>query len=170
MLSMVRQRQRAVNNRGADAEAFSALVVQVFKLARALEAAGNALAQPAGQSAARWQVLAAAEHAPATVASIARTLSHTRQSVQRVADLLAGEGLARYRHNPAHQRAKLLELTPPGLAALRTIQAAQAEWARRIAAGLDPDRLDAARLTLAELEARLPAGPARGHGGEGAGP
>lgn len=158
MLSMTRkvpERQYAVKSRGPSAEAFSALVVQVLKLAGALDAAGNALAQPAGRSTARWRILAAVEHEPATVASIARALALTRQSVQRVADLLVADGLARTLDNPAHQRAKLLQLTAPGLAVLHTIQAAQANWARRIAAGLDPDALIAARTTLAELAARL---------------
>src|SRR5271166_4352781 len=91
---------------------YSALVVQVLKLAAALETAGNALARPAGQSSARWQVLAAVEDGPLSVASIARALAHTRQSVQRVADLLVADRLAHYVPNPAHRRAKLLELTP----------------------------------------------------------
>lgn len=34
------------------------------------------------------------------------------------ADLLVGDGRAAYRPNPAHQRAKLLEVTPEGLTAL----------------------------------------------------
>jgi len=129
--------------------------VQVLQLAGALEAAGNDLARPAGQSAARWQVLAAVEDEPATVAAVARLLALTRQSVQRVADALAVDGLVRYVDNPAHQRAKLAELTPAGLQALRTIQTAQAEWARRSAVGLDAAALDATRRTLAEIAARL---------------
>ncbi len=152
----VPRRQHAVK-RGATADAFSALVVQVLKLSAALEEAGNALAQPAGQTSARWQVLAAVEEEPLPVATIARALSHTRQSVQRVADLLVTDRLARYQPNPEHQRAKLLELTARGRAALRTIQTAQAEWADRIAAGLPSADLDAARLTLEDLERRLEA-------------
>lgn len=89
------------------------------------------------------------------MSSIARVLRLARQSVQRVADLLVADGLARYRDNPAHKRAKLLQLTPSGLEILRAIQVAQASWARKVAAGLDPHRLDAARQTLAELQARL---------------
>ena len=155
MSGTLQKRQRAVNSRGLSAEAFSALVVQVLKLAGALEAAGNALAQPAGQSSARWQVLAAVEDEPRSVASAARVLSHTRQSVQRVADALVADGLARYEPNPAHRRAKLLALTPRGRKALRTIQAAQAEWAITAAEGLDPAALDSARATLAEVETRV---------------
>lgn len=149
------KRQRAVKKRGPVADAYSALVVQVLKLAAALETAGNALARPAGQSAARWQVLAAVEDGPLSVASIARALAHTRQSVQRVADVLVADCLAHYVPNPAHRRAKLLELTPAGLSALRTIQAAQAEWAQQITEGLRPVELQAARETLVGLERRL---------------
>jgi DNA-binding MarR family transcriptional regulator len=126
-----------------------------MRLSAALETAGNALASPAGQSSARWQVLAAVEHDPLSVASIARALAHTRQSVQRIADVLVADGLASYSPNPAHRRAKLLELTPLGLEALRTIQAAQAHWARHIARGLKPADLDTARGTLTELARRL---------------
>ncbi len=127
----------------------------MLKLGAALEIVGNALAKPAGQSSARWQVLAAIEDEPLSVAAVARALAHTRQSVQRVADLLVADGLARYAPNPAHRRAKLLELRPAGLDALRTIQAGQAEWARKTARGLDPAELERARALLVGIEHRL---------------
>jgi DNA-binding MarR family transcriptional regulator len=107
--------------------------VQVLRL-HGLIAAGDALAKPAGQTSARWQVLAAVEDAAATVAQIARTFGLARQSVQRVADRLAQEGLAVYAPNPGHRRAKLLRLTARGRAALRTIQAAQRGWADALGA------------------------------------
>ena len=72
-------------------DAFSGLVVQVFRLNGLFTAAGDEMARPAGQTSARWQVLAAADHAPMTVAQIARALNLARQSVQRVADLLVGD-------------------------------------------------------------------------------
>lgn len=155
MRETLAKRQRAVKKRGPAGDAFSALVVEVLKLSAALEAAGNVLSSPAGQTSARWQVLAAIEHEPLSVASIARALAHTRQSVQRIADVLVADGLAHYSPNPAHRRAKLLELTRAGLAALRTIQAAQAQWARQVARGFDPGELDSARKTLTELIRRL---------------
>ena len=157
MLSVasVRNRQRAVKRRSAPAEAFSGLAIQVLTLAAALHEAGNALAAPAGQTTARWQVMAAVEEAPAAVAEIARTLSLARQSVQRVADALVADGVARYEDNPAHKRAKLLALTPQGRRALRRIQAAQARWAEDVSRGLDAEALAACRDTLAALHARL---------------
>ncbi|MGH8200494.1 MAG: hypothetical protein ACREVO_09060 [Steroidobacteraceae bacterium] len=63
--------------------------------------------------------------------------------MQRVADLLAAEGLAGYQENPAHRRAKLLRLLPKGRAVLRAIQAAQQPWADSLGAQVgeaDPRR------------------------------
>ncbi len=129
-------------------DAFSRLVVQVFRLNGVLTAAGDEMARPAGQTSARWQVLAAADHAPMTVAQIARALNLARQSVQRVADLLVDDGLAAYVENPGHRRAKLVSLTPAGRKALRTIQAAQRVWADAIGARVGEAELARANTTL----------------------
>lgn len=115
-------------------DAFSVLVIQVLRLSGMVSAAGDALAEPAGQTSARWQVLAAAENAPTTVAQIARILSLARQSVQRVADLLERDGLIVYEENPEHQRAQLVRLTARGRTTLATIQSAQRVWADELGA------------------------------------
>jgi len=129
-------------------DALSRLVVQVFQLSGLFSALGDAMARPAGQTSARWQVLAAIEQAPRSVADIARALRLMRQSVQRIADLLAGEGLAAYEDNPAHQRAKLLRLRPKGRAALARIQAAQRDWANALGAAVGASDLRAASAVL----------------------
>src|SRR5689334_7262575 len=126
-------RQHAVNSpRSPEGEALSRVVVQVFRLDGALTAAGDALARPAGQTTARWRILAAVEREPMSVAQIARAWSLARQSVQRIADALERDGLVRYEHNPGHRRAKLVVLTPAGSKALAQIQAAQLAWANEI--------------------------------------
>jgi DNA-binding MarR family transcriptional regulator len=66
-------------------------------------------------------VLGAVLGEPLPVAGIAREMGLTRQSVQRVADILVERGLAEYRENPAHRRAKLLVPTDEGRAALSRI-------------------------------------------------
>ncbi|HVE81997.1 MAG TPA: MarR family transcriptional regulator [Myxococcales bacterium] len=147
----MRKRQHAVNTRSPAGDAFSALVVQVLRLGGLLTAAGDALSKPAGQSSARWQVLAAADHAPMTVAQIARALGFARQSVQRVADLLEAEGLAEYRDNPEHLRAKLLHLTARGRAALAEIQQAQRGWANEVGAELGEADLKKASAILGRV-------------------
>jgi DNA-binding MarR family transcriptional regulator len=141
MALSVRNRQHAVNSgelpdRTPAGDAFSALAVLILRASGHLTAAGDELSRAAGQTSARWQVLAAVEEAPATVAQVARSLGLARQSVQRIADLLTREQLTAYEENPAHRRAKLLRLLPKGRTALRTIQAAQRPWADRLGAQL----------------------------------
>src|SRR6187200_2405200 len=98
-MNTVPARQHAVNSAASDTtpdsaprtpagDAFSGLVIRVFRLAGTLADEGDALARPAGQTTARWQVLAAIEDEPRSVADIARALGLARQSVQRVADAL----------------------------------------------------------------------------------
>src|SRR5579859_5648968 len=128
--------RKEVSPRSPAGDALSALVVQVLRLSGLITAAGDALAKPAGQTSARWQVLAGAEHAPMTVAQIARRLGLARQSVQRVADVLEREGLVAYEDNPDDQRAQRLRLLPRGRSALDVIQKAQRIWANALGAKL----------------------------------
>jgi len=157
MSPTVEQRQHVVNadsgppSRTPEGEAFTALLRQVIVLNRHFTAAGEALAKPAGQTLARWLVLEAVQDAPATVAQVARTLHLARQGVQRLADLLVRDGLAVYQDNPAHRRAKLLQLTARGRATLRTIQTAQAAWADALGAELGDDDLRQASILLGRI-------------------
>jgi DNA-binding MarR family transcriptional regulator len=136
-------------------EAFTRLVLLVFRLNGLLLAAGDRLAAPAGQTSARWQVMGVIDHAPMTVAGIARVMGLRRQSVQRTADLLAADGVAEYLDNPADRRARLLTLTPSGRRALRAIERAQFEWARNHGEAIGRRRLESAVCALEETIARL---------------
>lgn len=135
-------------------DAFATFAISVLRLAGHLQNAGDALAKPAGQTSARWQVLAAADHAPMSVADAGRALGMTRQGVQRVADLLERDGLIAYTDNPAHQRAKLMALTERGKAALETIQARQAVWANALGEILGKKEIaEATQTVMAALQA-----------------
>lgn len=161
MARTLSNRQHAVNTDPAAGTAggrrtpagntFSAVAILILRLAGHLTAAGDDLARPAGQTSARWQVLAAAESEPVTVAHIARSLGLARQSVQRVADVLAAEGLADFQENPAHRRAKLLRLLPKGRAVLRAIQGAQQPWADALGAQIGETELRRAAVVLERL-------------------
>lgn len=154
------KRQHAVTDasrRSAAGKALSRLVVQVFRLDGALTAVGDALARPAGQSTARWRVLAAVEDEPRTVAQIARAWSLARQSVQRVADALEQDGLVTFEDNPDHRRAKLLRLTRKGTKALAQIQTAQERWATELGKQIGVANLDAANEVLANVLATVAA-------------
>lgn len=123
----------------------------VFRLNGQFLALAEELAGPAGLTAARWQVLGAVLAEPLPVAGIARAMGITRQSVQRVADLLVERGLAEYRPNPAHRRAKLLAPTEEGRAANHRINPAHAAFADRLADAFGEDELAEAVRALERL-------------------
>lgn len=105
----------------------------VFRLNGQFLAVAEELARPARLTAAWWQVLGAVLVEPLPVAGVARAMGITRQSVQRIADLLVDKGLAEYRPNPAHRRAKLLAPTEEGRAAISGIDPGHAAFADRLA-------------------------------------
>ena len=112
------------------------LVLRTFRLNGQLLAAAETMAKPAGLTAAWWQVLGAVLRQPQPVSGIARDMGLTRQSVQRIADLLVDGGLAEYLPNPAHRRAKLLQPTDAGWAAIDAIRPRQHAFANRISAAI----------------------------------
>ncbi|MGC0339053.1 MarR family winged helix-turn-helix transcriptional regulator [Streptomyces sp. SLBN-8D4] len=114
-------------------ELLSRSALGVFRLNGRFLAVAEDLARPAQLTAAWWQVLGAVLPEPLPVAGIAREMGITRQSVQRIADVLVERGLAVYRPNPAHRRAKLLAPTEEGLAAVRRIGPGHAAFADRLA-------------------------------------
>src|SRR5260370_23717252 len=83
-------------------------VLATFRLNARLMEAAQGLAAHGGLTAAWWQVLGGVLDEPRSVADVGRIMGVSRQGVQRIADLLVERGLAEYRPNPAHRRAKLL--------------------------------------------------------------
>jgi DNA-binding MarR family transcriptional regulator len=132
-------------------EAFTNLVLTVFRLNGLLLGAGDRLAAPVGQTSARWQVMGCIDDEARTVAEIARIMGLARQSVQRVADLLVKDNLATYEENPAHKRAKLLKLNTRGLKALRTIEKAQYSWSNKLGKEMGKGELVRVNKVLEQL-------------------
>lgn len=131
-------------------------VADIFELAGRLGRIGDELASSQGQSGARWKVLSAASvEPPRTIAQLARRLGHTRQSVQRIADLLVADRLAAYVANPDHARSPLLRLTDRGRAVLEQLTAHARTFHRGIAAELDAAALETTLATLRALIAAL---------------
>ncbi|THV29107.1 MarR family winged helix-turn-helix transcriptional regulator [Glycomyces paridis] len=144
-------------------ELLSGLALTTFRLNGRFLDVADALATPVGLTAAHWQVLGAVLEAPLPVSGIARAMGITRQSVQRIADLLAAKGMVEYRPNPAHRRAKLVAPTAAGLEAVHRIDPAHAAFADRLcdtigdvraAAALEALRLLADTLDALEGEAQ----------------
>lgn len=141
-------------------EVLTSLVVPVIQLRAHFTRAGEAIARSGGQTLARWLVMETVASVPLTVAQVARALGLTRQSVQRVADLLERDGLTEYVDNPVHQRSKLIRLTPGGQRTLRKIQSAQQVWADRVGAQIGEAGLRHASRTVDRLTRALRAGRA----------
>lgn len=122
-------------------ELLSGLALTAFRLNGQFLGVAEQLARPVGLTAAWWQVLGAVLREPLPVAEIARVMGVTRQSVQRIADLLVDRGLAEYLPNPAHRRAKLLRPTDAGHAAVARIDPAHAAFAERLVDHLGEERV-----------------------------
>lgn len=134
---------------------FSRTALGVFRLNGQFLAVADELAKPGGLTAAWWQVLGAVLREPLSVAGIARAMGITRQSVQRIADLLVRRGLAEYVPNPAHRRAKLLRPTDEGLAAVEKIGPGHAEVAARLADALGEEEFAQTVRVLERLSRAL---------------
>ena len=136
-------------------DALTEMVMRVFQVNGHVLAAAETMARPAGLTAAWWQVLGAVLQEPLPVSGIARAMGLTRQSVQRIADLLVDKGLAEYLPNPAHRRAKLLRPSEAGLAAIGRLGDSQHAWSNRISAAVGEQDLRQALGVLERLVAAL---------------
>ena len=112
------------------------IIADVYELAGALRRRGDEIAETAGQTQARWQVLSAASDPAKSVPQIARRLGVTRQNVQRIADGLVSQRFAQFTANPDHRTSPHLQLTETGRAALEKLTSAASvrntELARRL--------------------------------------
>src|SRR5262249_15415846 len=123
--------------------ALTHLILDIFRLNGSLLAAGNELTRDLGLSSARWQVLGALAEGPLPAAQIARNMGLRRQSVQRLVDLLAAQGLLTFSENPYHQRAQLVSLTDRGAHLLQEITRRQVPWVNVLAQGLVAEEVQA---------------------------
>jgi DNA-binding MarR family transcriptional regulator len=133
----------------------SGTALAVFRLNGQFLDVAEELARPAGLTAAWWQVLGAVLTEPLPVAGIARNMGITRQSVQRIADLLVDRGMAEYRPNPAHSRAKLVVPTESGRAAVARIAPDHRKLAERLAEKLGIEEFQHTLEVLQRLSAAL---------------
>jgi DNA-binding MarR family transcriptional regulator len=150
-----------MNSTGEPSDPLSRFSLRVFRVNGLLMRDGDIITRSIGQSSARWQVLGRVGYQPQTVAQMAREMGHARQSVQRVADVLAKEGLVIYKDNPADRRAQLLELTPQGAQVLAAIYALSDEWTQYLMTKLDPEQLIAVADALEQIAQILEANEPR---------
>jgi DNA-binding MarR family transcriptional regulator len=133
------------------------VILTTFRLNGRLMEVAQERAKEGGITAAWWQVLGGVLDEPRSVADIGRRMGMTRQGVQRIADLLVARGLAEYRPNPTHRRAKLLACTEAGYWAIRQISLVQRPWANRMGEEIGVDELRGALATMQRLVAAIEA-------------
>ncbi|MBQ4846004.1 MarR family winged helix-turn-helix transcriptional regulator [Pseudoalteromonas sp. MMG005] len=130
-------------------DAFTQIVLEIFKVSGMLNTEGDIMAGEFGLSSARWKVLGAtaqAEHT-LTVSEIARIIGQSRQATQRLVDAMKKDLLLTVADNPKHKRSKLVILTNKGEKIYRQLWNKQLPWA---AAGAEA-------LTKSELYSTLSA-------------
>ncbi len=138
-------------------EAYRLLIADVYELAGQSRRTSEALARELEQTAAGWHLLSVVSDGPRTVASAARRLGLTRQSVQRVADDLVSTGQVALRDNPDHSRAPLVTLTDRGGTTLMALVHSSEGNRRALLEGaqITADQLTQARTVLARLLSAL---------------
>ena len=135
--------------------ALTDVILATFRLNGRLMEVAQERAADGGITAAWWQVLGGVLDEPRSVADVGRRMGVSRQAVQRIADLLVERGLAEYRANPAHRRAKLLACTEAGYWAIRRITIVNHPWADAVGAQVGEAELRQALETMRRLLAAL---------------
>jgi DNA-binding MarR family transcriptional regulator len=116
---------------------------------------GEEIARDVGQTQARWQVLSAASDIAKTVPQLARTLGASRQNVQRIANALVRDRLARFVANPDHRSSPHVILSEEGRATLANLTRSARSRHRALAAGLKGIDLAALRRDLRQIQLAL---------------
>ena len=142
-------------DRSPDGQTLTEIIVEAFRLNGRLLDSGDTMTKDLGLSSARWQVLAAIDGEPLTVAEIARRMGLRRQSVQRTVNSLRSSGFVSLLANPNHRRAKLIEMTETGYHALEEVYRRQCSWVNELAIGISSEDLDRTLKTMAAVRSRL---------------
>ncbi len=90
-----------------------------------------------------------------TVPSIARHIGLSRQSVQRVADLLAEARLARFEPNPDHRRSPILRTTEEGSRLKERLERQLRGWEQTLEEIVEADDLETALVVLRAIRSGL---------------
>jgi DNA-binding MarR family transcriptional regulator len=130
------------------------VLVQALALARLYQLRREQTARLEKQSRARWEVLIAIGSGR-TVPQIARRMGMARQSVQRVADLLAESRLVRFEPNPDHRRSPILRTTDEGSRLVERLERQTRGWEQAVEDLVEPEDLETALVVLRAIRSGL---------------
>jgi len=123
-------------------------------LARLYQSRREAIARLEKQSRARWEVLLAIGSGR-TVPQIARRMGMARQSVQRIADLLAEARLLRFEANPDHRRSPLLKTTEEGSRLRERLERQLRGWEQTVEELVEAEDLETSLVVLRAIRSGL---------------
>jgi len=127
---------------------------EALALTRLYQLRREELSRSEKQSRARWEVLVAIG-AGRTVPTIARRMGIARQSVQRVADLLAEARLARFEPNPDHRRSPILRTTEEGSRLRERLERRLRGWEQSVEELVEAEDLETALVVLRAIRSGL---------------
>ncbi len=145
----------------SEAGAMIRLNLTIFKLNGMFLDLGNELFRPIGMTHARSQVMGAINIAgvPLTAAQIARNMGLSRQSVQRIINILVDDGLLVLEDNPHHKRASLVKLTAAGEEKILQIRGVLLRWSEKVAGNFKIGELEQGLGLLQSLSDYLEQNP-----------
>jgi len=134
-------------------EMFTEIALETFKLSGLLSNEGDKLSHGQGISSARWKILGALTlyGNQLTVSQIAKNMGQTRQSVQRLVDVMTNDGVLKLIDNPNHKRAKLVSITSKGEAIYENMEKIQIPWANEKSENISLKNLQLTLKTLQSL-------------------
>ena len=127
---------------------------EALVLSRFVRQKREELSRAEHQSRSRWDVLTAIGPGR-TVPSIARQMGLSRQSVQRLADVLAEARLARFEPNPDHRRSPLVVPTEEGLRLRERLDQKLRGWERTVEELVEAEDLETALVALRAIRSSL---------------
>lgn len=131
-----------------------AVLDEALSLARLYQSRREAIARLEKQSRARWEVLLAIGSGR-TVPQIARRMGMARQSVQRIADMLAEARLVRFEPNPDHRRSPLLRTTEEGSRLRERLERQLRGWEQAVEELVEAEDLETALVVLRAIRSGL---------------
>ncbi len=140
-------------------QATNELIVEVFRLNGLLISTADKLVAKFGITGARWQVMGALVQTGGleTVSRLARDMGLTRQSVQRVVNEMAADGLLEFEENPHHKRSKLVRMSKRGEQVFSSALEIQLPWVKELSDGISQKQLTEAKRVLEMIRERLAA-------------
>ncbi|MEQ8507600.1 MAG: MarR family winged helix-turn-helix transcriptional regulator [Rhodospirillaceae bacterium] len=124
-----------------------------------LKATGDALHADVGVTSAMRAVMEyLAENGAKTVPDVAKAKRHSRQHIQTLADILAADGLLKFKKNPEHKRSNLMQLTARGNRTFAAMKEREALALRTLSGALQEQDLATTLRTLTSLQTALEEG------------